>query len=177
MVTPVGHPELGAPPAIVLCPAVTADTPGPDWVGHAHSVLSADGLAVVRPSAPPPAAAAVPPWVAGVAGSITVAAPAGPLLIVAFGPAVRLLPPLAVSLRARRRSIVGYVLVDADLGDPVASGADWPGAPVTYVRTPSGAELGWRLAGLHGWRRVQGEPIAGIRVAAGLLSQGTSGEG
>lgn len=171
--------ELAPAPVVVVCPPLSPGEPQPGWVRRVDD-LAAEGVVLVRPSSEGPDLAR---WVGHVANAITLSAPTGPLLVVAAGASLRALPPLGVAMRSRRRSIAGYVLVDADPAAPMESGDDWPGAPVTYVGTGGSAGDGWRIAGLRGWIRVAGDPVVGIRMAGGLISgsllssQDTSGEG
>lgn len=163
-------------PAVVLCAPLRPDDRQPDWVAPVHAALTAEGVAVIRPESAGPELAR---WVGATAAAVTQGAPTGTLLVVSAGPTLQALPPLAVALRALRRSIAGYVVVDADPSAAMEHGEDWPGAPVTYVATDGPADAGWRIAGLRGWTRVAGDPAHGILIAAGLLSssQDTSGEG
>ncbi len=104
-------------------------------------------------------------WVASIAAAIDAGAQGHPLVVVAAGETVQGLPALALSQRAARHSVVGYVVVDADLTMPADAPGDWPAAPVTYVRTPGSEERGWRIAGLRDWRRLDAEPVAAVLAA------------
>ena len=76
-------------------------------------------------------------WVAHIALNLTQAQPTKPILLVAHGAAGRLLPAIGFAQKASRRPVAGYVVVDGDL--PKVGAADWPDAPVSYIRSIEGA--------------------------------------
>jgi hypothetical protein len=103
-------------------------------------------------------------YVAGAALEIGGSAPRPPLVLVAYGMAGPLLPPLGAAQRAAHRMVGGGVLVDADLPTPAG---DWPDAPCGYLATrPDDPRLD--AARLRAWRtaRTDSEPAA---LAAALL--------
>lgn len=172
-------------PCVVLCPPMTP-VPAPAWHAECCAAAIAHGLGCILPDGSPepdatPHADAVhvatsrARWVADLSAAIRAGCDTKPLVVVAEGATALALPALALAQRAARHSIVGYVLVDADVSTLGASSGEWPTAPVTYVRTPGAAELGWRTAQLHGWRCVQGDPVAQVLTAAALASGGLAG--
>lgn len=166
-------------PCVVLCPPL-ADQPPPAWFAQCRRSLTALGLGWVdaRQAGSPSTLGAAPPgtvqnrWVAGVAARIAAGASGRPLIVVAEGATVLALPALARSQQAVRHSVFGYVLVDGALPAVATGEGDWPGAPVTYVRTPGSAGPGWRAAKLHGWRCVEGDPVTAVLQAVAEASGG-----
>lgn len=163
-------------PIVVLCRPLAADAAEPPWFAACRETLTAQGVRWISADLPSPRGAPdphvthAPPlarWVADLSAAIGRAEPSERLVIVAEGSTVHGLPALALSQRAARRSIVGYVVVDSDLVMPPDSPHDWPGAPVTYVRTTNAAELGWRVAQLRGWR-LRRDPVVAVAEAVAL---------
>ncbi len=119
--------------------------------------LMAYGINVfVVPEAPDPgetldSRTATAHWVAHNAVTLTAEQPEKPILLVASGAAGAMMPAVGFSQKASRRPVSGYVVVDGVL--PKAGAADWPDAPVTYVRTTTDkhAVAAARDAGLRGW--------------------------
>lgn len=72
-------------------------------------------------------------WVAHIALNLTQAQPIKPILLVAHGAAGQLLPAIGFAQKASRRPVAGYVVIDGQL--PKVGAADWPDAPVTFIRT------------------------------------------
>ncbi|WP_068756140.1 hypothetical protein [Thermobifida cellulosilytica] len=161
-----------------------------DW-GSLPDDLAARGVetvvvAVTDDDRPPYAAR----YVARASLQIAAAAPARPLLLVAAGAAGPLVPAVAAAQRAARRTVAGYLLVDALLPqpgtptraelaaaqqhldppvrppdfftEPLPMTADWPDAPCGYLRTGDGYAHSAHLAELRSWpvRRKHGEPLA-----------------
>lgn len=86
--------------------------------------------------------------------------PTGPVVWVAHGESARLLPGLAFAQRAAHRTIVGYVLVDANSPAP---SLEWPDAPVTWISTdaaPDWITEGALSAELRGFRVVATDDVA-----------------
>jgi len=103
-------------------------------------------------------------WVAHNAVTLTAEQPTKPILLVAFGAAGAMMPAVGFSQKASRRPVSGYVVIDGALPKPGA--ADWPDAPVTYVRTTSdaGALTAAREAVLRGWTvETVSSPATAIR--------------
>lgn len=169
-------------PAVILCPPLPPETGAPPWLDAAAEQLERDGVVVVRasgpigattprqgdgsptrhdPTSPDPVAdrLAIAGWVADQAIAITAARLDRPLLLASSGAANRGLPALGFSQRAARHSVVGYVMVDGPVPTPGRATADWPDAPVLYVRSPSAPDLGMGAARLRGWRTVVGDPV------------------
>jgi hypothetical protein len=162
-----------ARPAIVLCPPLAPDSTHPEWVGRLATSLRESAIPCLVPhlTVPPPSVSApdvpasaaadrmaVAGWVADQAVEITAARLEHPLLLVAHGSALRGLPALAMSQRAARHNVVGYVLVDGQVPAPNPTQQEWPDAPVLFVQSPPGDPEALRLATLRGWRTVQDDP-------------------
>jgi hypothetical protein len=166
-------------PCVVLCPPV-GPGPSPGWFAECREAVLAQGLGCVWPSSEPdsgPEGPASPAtsrarWVAHLSAAIRAGYATTSLVVVAEGASAQALPALALAQRAARHSIVGYVLADTDVAKLGASCGEWPAAPVTYVRTPGAAELGWRAAQLHGWRCVHGDPVTEVIASAAHASGG-----
>lgn len=182
--SPTDHPPADileqALPVVVLCPPVAGE-PVPRWFDECRTSVIAHGMRCVCPDAGAPAGSADPEatvvarWVAEVAAAVRAGSGGLPLILVCEGTTARVLPALAVSQRAARHSIVGYVLVDVDVPAVDALGGEWLGAPVTYVRSPGAADLGWRAAELHGWHCTQTEPGLAVLEAAARAGGGLAG--
>jgi len=127
------------------------------------------------PDAPAPdetldARTAIAHWVAHNAITLTAEQPNKPILLVASGTAGAMMPAVGFSQKASRRPVSGYVVIDGVLPKPGA--ADWPDAPVTYVRTTSdpGALAAAREAELRGWTvETVSSPATVIREIASQL--------
>jgi len=158
-------------PTVVLCPPLAPDLAHPSWVARAHRALRAEGIPALAPQLadrprPAPGATrdpaadrlAVAGWVADQAVAITAAQLRGPLLLVAHGAAIRGVPALAMSQRAARHSVVGYILVDGPPPTPSPGAVDWPDAPVLYVQGPTGDPGDVRPAALRGWQVTRDDP-------------------
>lgn len=115
------------------------------WAEHRSIAGGLVGYGVNTYVVPPPAPAepgldlktATAHWVAHIALNLTQAQPTKPILLVAHGVAGQLLPAIGFAQKASRRPVAGYVVVDGDL--PKVGAADWPDAPVSYIRTTDGA--------------------------------------
>jgi hypothetical protein len=94
-------------------------------------------------------------WVARVAVALSVAGPAGPILLVLRGDTGALAPHLCLTQRAAHRQVAGYVLVDADCPPPGTEVSDWPDAPVAYVASPDAPQGAAEHARRRGWRRIE----------------------
>ena len=92
----------------------------PDWWVPVAGELRRTGLHVVAPELMAGATPYSVGWVAGMARPLHAAAVPTPLALVAHGTAGPLLPALARTQRAARRSVGGYVFVDASLPRPGA---------------------------------------------------------
>lgn len=174
-------------PAVVLCPPLPPDRGSPTWLGDLEDQLGRDGIPVVRvrhvdpgpgtgvPAGPPgdtpPAEGAggaaadrlaVAGWVAEQVIAISAARLDRPLFLVGVGHATRGLPALGFAQRAARHSVVGYVMVDGPAPIPGPATADWPDAPVLYIRSPAAPPLGQATARSRGWRTTEGEPVATV---------------
>jgi hypothetical protein len=163
-------------PAVVLCPPLHPDRSHPAWVADLATSLEGAGIATLVlgptdsgadvPGGGDPATVddrlAVAGWVADQAIAITAARLSGPLLLVAHGAATRGVPALAMSQRAARHNVVGYVLVDGAPPQPGRAGQDWPDAPVLSVLSPSGDPATLRTARLRGWLTVHDEPARAV---------------
>ena len=79
------------------------------------------------------------------------------LLLVVSGPLTRHAPELGFAQRAARRSVRGYVLIDAQL-PRVGQVSDWPDAPVTVILTDEN-DTRARDARLRGWEVLIGDPV------------------
>lgn len=88
-------------------------------------------------------------WVAHIAMNLGEAQPERPILLVAYGAGGPMLPALGFSQKASRRPVAGYVVVDDEL--PRAGSADWPDAPITYIRTSDEFRDHAHQAELRGW--------------------------
>lgn len=166
-------------PAVVLCPPLTPDTGHPEWVARAERALRAAGIPTLAPRLadpphPPPGSTpdpagdrlAVAGWVADQAIAITAAQLGQPLLLVAHGAAIRGVPALAMSQRAARHNVVGYVLVDGPPPSPSPGAADWPDAPVLYVRSTMGDPEELRQMRLRGWQVARDDPAQVVAAHA-----------
>jgi hypothetical protein len=138
--------------------------------------LMAYGINVyLVPDAPDPgedldARTATAHWVAHNAITLTAEQPTKPILLVASGAAGAMMPAVGFSQKASRRPVSGYVVIDGVLPKPGA--ADWPDAPVTYVRTTSdsGAIAAAREAALRGWTvETVSSPATAIREITNQL--------
>ena len=89
-------------------------------------------------------------WVAHLAIALSAGA-IEPLLLVVGGGAGELAPALGFSQRAARRSVAGYVLVDADVPAAESRAGDWPDAPVHYIASPAADPAHVTQARLRGW--------------------------
>lgn len=165
-------------PAVVLCPPLSPDTAPPAWVGRVTQALRTAGMPVL---APPPADRAHPEpgwtddrsesrslarWVADQASAIRVARLSGPLLLVAHGAAISGIPALAMSQRAARHNVVGYVIVDGPPPAPRPAAADWPDAPVLHVQSPTRDPGHLRPATLRGWQVARDDPAQALLAHA-----------
>lgn len=161
--------DLGQRPAAVLCPPLLPDTAVPTWHDPLAAALAAAGIPVIAlRTRPGPHPGGEPEdermrlagWVADQAVAVTASGVDRGLVLLAHGSAIPGLPALSLSQRAARRSVVGYVLVD---GHPPRPGtpatADWPNAPVLYLRSPGAPPLGLPAAQTRGWRCVHGDPV------------------
>ena len=93
-------------------------------------------------------------WVAALAVAMSAAQLTTPIALVLVGAAGALAPAVGFSQRAARRSVSGYLMVDADV--PTIGGAheDWPDAPVSYLYSPTAHALTVNQARLRGWHVV-----------------------
>lgn len=164
-------------PTVVLCAPLSPDTEHPAWVGRAARALRDAGIPALMPELADPAhptgstdadpvgdRLAVARWVKDQAIAIAVAQLGQPLLLVAHGAALRAVPALAMSQRAARHNVVGYVLVDGPPPAQSPTPGDWPDAPVVYVRTPGADPEDLRPATLRGWQVARDDP-AGVVLA------------
>ncbi|TAK70244.1 MAG: hypothetical protein EPO13_04640 [Actinomycetota bacterium] len=148
---------------VVLCPAAPGE-PAVDWDDIAESLVD-HGVRVVRPNVPAlhdePGGEALRTahWVAHCAVSLSASSSAAgsglrePLLLVTVGGAGPMLPALGFAQRAARRTVGGYVLVDAALPQH-GSAPDWPDAPVTVLLTAAASDAARSAAlqaRLRGW--------------------------
>ena len=166
-------PSLGRRPAVVVCPALAPDLSVPSWHAPLQAALRIAGIPFVAPEPGRPAGdmqvaeaddrLALAGWVADLAVAITGAGLDRDLVLMASGAGIRGLPALGLAQRAARRAVVGYVLVDGHPPAPsTQAAADWPEAPVLYVRSPGADPLGSRAASLRGWRCVHADPVRAI---------------
>ena len=114
------------------------------------------GVHVVEPVAGPPEA-----LVARVCASISRAAPADPLVIVAVGTGALMLPGVALSQRSLHRRVAEYVLIEPAI-PPVTDA--WPDAPV-IVLTDAPAGDASTLARLRGWTVLPLDGAAAWRLS------------
>ncbi|NQU36014.1 MAG: hypothetical protein HQ526_00275 [Actinobacteria bacterium] len=163
---------------VLLPPAVPSeddgfDAPLVDNRRELAAELMAYGINVyLVPQAPEPgetldARTATAHWVAHNAVTLTAERPNKPILLVATGSAGAMMPAVGFSQKASRRPVSGYVVIDGVL--PKAGAADWPDAPVTYVRTTAdpAAMAAAREAGLRGWTvETVSSPATAIREIA-----------
>jgi hypothetical protein len=138
--------------------------------------LMAYGLNVfLVPGAPEPGESldertATAHWVAHNAITLTAEQPTKPILLVASGDAGAMMPAVGFSQKASRRPVSGYVVINGLLPKPGA--ADWPDAPVTYVRTSGDAVTvaAAREAELRGWTvETVSSPATAIREITSQL--------
>ena len=102
-------------------------------------------------------------WVAHLAIALSASGVTEPLLLVVEGDAGELSPALGFAQRAARRSVAGYVLVDAAVPSADSRVGDWPDAPVHYVASPAADPLNVNQARLRGWTLHE---IASVAPAA-----------
>lgn len=163
---------------VVLCPALQG-AEAYDRFAVATALRKA-GVAVLSPDLPParPQPAPEPPddgrarqayYVAQLAMAISAAGVQPPVLPVLSGDAGALAPAVALSQRAVRRAVAGYVLLDARY--PVAGGdvADWPDAPVVYLAGPAAEATAVSHARLRDWRLTRLPDLDARRLAQALL--------
>jgi len=113
-------------------------------------------------------------WVGQLAIALSASGAAEPLLLVLEGDAGELTPALGFAQKAARRSVAGYVLVDAALPPADSRVGDWPDAPVHYVASPDADPLDVNQARLRGWTvheiasvspRIVGDVLAAIATS------------
>jgi hypothetical protein len=107
-------------------------------------------------------------WVGHLAVALTASGASEPLLLVLDGAAGALAPALGFAQKAARRSVGGYVLVDAALPSADARTADWPDAPVHYVASPAAHPLDVNQARLRGWHVHEIPSVSARHVAAAV---------
>lgn len=143
----LNHPQLGQSEGVnvgtvvLLPPAELPATPFKPWKDQRSIAGGLVGYGVNTYVVPPPEPAdpeldlktATAHWVAHIALNLTQAQPVKPILLVAHGAAGQLLPAIGFAQKASRRPVAGYVVVDGQL--PKVGAADWPDAPVTFIRT------------------------------------------
>jgi len=108
-------------------------------------------------------------WVAHLAIALSSGTTVPPVLLVLGGASGPLAPALGFSQKASRRSVSGYVLIDATLPGADSGGVDWPDAPVHYVASPAAAPLEVNQARLRGWTVHDVATLAPALVAAAIL--------
>lgn len=132
---------------VVLLPAAELPaTPFEPWKDQRSIAGGLVGYGVNTYVVPPPEPAdpgldlktATAHWVAHIALNLTQAQPTKPILLVAHGAAGQLLPAIGFAQKASRRPVAGYVVIDGQL--PKVGAADWPDAPVTFIRTPADSD-------------------------------------
>lgn len=130
---------------VILLPAAELPaTPLTPWLDQRSIAGGLAGYGVNTYVVPPPAPAdpgldlktATAHWVAHIALNLTQAQPVKPILLVAHGVAGQLLPAIGFAQKASRRPVAGYVVIDGEL--PKVGAADWPDAPVNFIRTSAG---------------------------------------
>jgi hypothetical protein len=161
-------------PTLVLCPALPGHEPTYDPTAVADELLLADpGVAVVVPVVPDglpgdDARTTRAHWVAHLAIALTAAQVSTPLVLVVSGSAGATVPALGLSQRASRRSVVGYVLLDAAM--PTSDGVeDWPDAPVHVVASPYAEPLEVNQARLRGWTVHEVADLEPATLASALV--------
>jgi hypothetical protein len=112
----------------------------------------------VEPAPGPPEA-----LTARTCAAINALSPAPPLVLVAHGERVPLLPAVALSQRSSHRTVLGYLLIDPVL--PAVTDS-WPDAPVTVV-----SDDDWIVtqARLRGWDLIERDEVPGWMASAGSL--------
>ena len=147
--------------AMSTCSLVVLPDPG--------SVLRADLVAALLATSTPildlaGIATGPAPLASSICAAIREARVAHPLLIVATGAGLPLLPAVARAQRAAHHLICGYVLLDVDAhaleADP--TGESWPDAPVTLIESTvliatDDADAVQTHARLRGWTVRAGE--------------------
>lgn len=142
---------------VALCPDLT-EPDGYDRDALAVA-LAAVGMAAVAPVVP----SAEPAddertrrahWVAHLAVGLGAAQVRAPLLPVLPGRAGALAPAFGLSQRAARRSVAGYVLLDADCPASDSIVDNWPDAPIVYLASPAAPGPALAQARLRGWALV-----------------------
>lgn len=144
---------------VVLCPPLPGAHTVVDLAEVADALLADPRLAGVRVMSPHvPAAApeddartATAHWVAHLAIGLATGGAVAPVLLVLAGSAGALAPALGFSQRASRRTVSGYVLVDAAVPPAESRGGDWPDAPVVFLASPGAVALETNQARLRGW--------------------------
>jgi len=113
-------------------------------------------------------------WVGHLAIALSTSDAAEPLLLVLDGDSGELAPALGFAQKAARRSVAGYVLVDAALPSADSRAGDWPDAPVHYVASPAAKPLDVNQARLRGWTVHE---IASVtpRLVADVVAQVATG--
>lgn len=153
----------------------TTKTPGDDRRELAAELMAYGLNVFLVPAAPEPGEfldprTATAHWVAHNAVTLTAEQPTKPILLVASGEAGAMMPAVGFSQKASRRPVSGYVVINGLLPKPGA--ADWPDAPVTYVRTSDDAVAvaAAREAELRGWTvETVTSPATAIREIASQL--------
>lgn len=158
---------------MVLCPSLSGPEPY-DRTGTA-AALRAAGVAVLVPGAPAardgddPGAAARH-YVAQLALAITASGAVAPVLPVLPGAAGALAAAVALSQRAARRAVAGYVLLDADHPAPGGDVPDWPDAPVLFLGSPAASAAALDHARLRDWRPTRLPDLSAPQLAQALLA-------
>ena len=161
---------------IVLCPPLPGASAALDPADLADAILDAgSGLRALSPYVPDgedgdDARTLRAHWVAHLAIALATSGAVAPVLLVLVGSSGALAPALGFSQRAARRSVSGYVLVDAATPPAESRGGDWPDAPVVYVASPAADPLEVNQARLRGWDVLEIEALTPGAVAAVVLS-------
>ncbi len=157
---------------VVLCPSL--DGPDPYPRAAVADLLAHSGVTALVPQiAPCPAEdderTRAAHYVAHLALAVAGAGASPPVLPVLPGAAGALAPAVALSQRASRRAVSGYVLLDGDYPAPGGEVGEWPDAPVAYLAGPDTRDVALTHARLRDWRLVRVPQLTAAHVAEALL--------
>ena len=144
---------------IVVCPPLPGSPSSYDPADLVDGVLDAgpvEGVRTLSLEVPEPEATDDPRtvrahWVAHLAIGLSTSGATAPVLLVLGGASGGLAAAVGFSQKAARRSVSGYVLVDAVVPPADSRAGDWPDAPVHYVASPAADPLEANQARLRGW--------------------------
>lgn len=158
---------------VVLCPAVVG--PEPYDRAAVAVALRASGIAALVPDLPAAPGDADPAaagrhYVAHLALAIAAGDAVAPVLPVLPGAAGALAAGVALSQRAARRAVAGYVLVAADHPAPGGEVPDWPDAPVLFLAGPATPDAELDHARLRDWRPTRLPDLSAPQLAQALLA-------